>query len=110
MPIALSEEHEALRQTAERWFAEHCPPSVPRSQLDAEHETLAPAWTKMLAQGWLGLHVPESLGGEGYGLAELAVVLEAAGAAVMPGPLLGTVAAAAILSEGLPDAKAELKA
>ena len=42
-------------------------------------ETLPPFWDDLAALGWLGLHLPEDVGGSGYGLAELAVVLEELG-------------------------------
>ena len=41
--------------------------------------------------GWLGLHVDEALGGEGYGLPELAVVLEELGRVGAPGPFLADI-------------------
>src|SRR5581483_1230581 len=50
--------------------------------------------------GWLGLHLDETYGGGGFGLSEMAIVLEEAGRAAMPGPLLPTVAAGALLSTG----------
>ena len=43
------------------------------------------------------MHVPEEFGGSGYGLSELAVVLEELGRAVAPGPFLGTVMASALI-------------
>src|SRR5215216_1476372 len=97
MPIGISEEHEALRQAARGWVERHCAPAVPRSALDAETESLPPFWADLAAQGWLGLHVDEALGGEGYGLPEVAVVLEELGRACAPGPFLPTVLAAAVL-------------
>src|SRR6266545_4164161 len=92
MPIGISEEHEALRQAARGWVERHCAPAVPRSALDAETDSLPPFWADLAAQGWLGLHV-----GEGYGLPELAVVLEELGRACAPGPFLPTVLTAAVL-------------
>ena len=56
-----------------------------------------PSWTDMAAIGWLGLHLPEAHGGSGFGLAELAVVLEATGAALLPGPLLPSVLASYVI-------------
>ena len=97
MPIGISEEHEALRQAARGWVERHCAPPVPRSFLDAETESLPEVWGELAAQGWLGLHVDEALGGEGYGLPELAVVLEELGRACVPGPFLPTVLAAAVI-------------
>jgi len=101
VPIALSDEHEALRRSARRWLDDHCPPAVPRALLDAEVEALQPVWAGLAAQGWLGIHLPEPLGGGGFGLFELAVLLEETGWSAVPGPLLPTVAAAALLAEGL---------
>jgi alkylation response protein AidB-like acyl-CoA dehydrogenase len=105
VPIALSEEHEEQRRSVRRWLVDHCPPSVPRALLDTDHEQLQPVWKEMAAQGWLGLHLPEEVGGQGFGLFEVAVVLEEAGRAMVPGPLLPTVAVSALLSErlGAPD-------
>jgi alkylation response protein AidB-like acyl-CoA dehydrogenase len=40
--------------------------------------------------GWLGLAVPEDRGGEGFGLAELVVVIEELGRALVPGPFVPT--------------------
>jgi alkylation response protein AidB-like acyl-CoA dehydrogenase len=97
MPIGISEEHEALRRAARGWVERHCPPAVPRSFLDAETESLPAFWGDLAAQGWLGLHVDEALGGEGYGVPELAVVLEELGRVCAPGPFLPTVLAAAVI-------------
>jgi 3-oxochol-4-en-24-oyl-CoA dehydrogenase len=96
--IAVSEEHESLRITTQRWLAAHCPPSEPRAAAENPAATLPPVWEKMAAQDWLGLHVPEDEGGQGFGLVELAVVLEELGAALFPGPLLPTVLASAVLT------------
>jgi alkylation response protein AidB-like acyl-CoA dehydrogenase len=99
MPIALTDEHEAQRLSARRWLDTHCPPSVPRAVLDADEETLQPVWKEMAAQGWLGIHLPEAFGGQGFGLFELAVILEETGWSVVPGPLLPTVVASALVAE-----------
>jgi len=98
MPIAVSEEHDALRQSALRWLANHCPPDEPRAAAESSTEELPPVWEKMAAQGWLGLHVSEADGGQGFGLNELAVVLEELGHALFPGPVLPTVLTAALVA------------
>ena len=51
----------------------------------------------MAAQGWLGLHIAEEDGGQGFTLAEVAVVLEELGAALFPGPVLPTLLVSAAL-------------
>lgn len=106
MPIAVSEEHEALRQTAQRWLDTHCPPTEPRALAEAVatpasvplSPELPPVWEKMAAQGWLGLHVAEEDGGQGFTLAEVAVVVEELGAALFPGPVLPTLLVSAALA------------
>ena len=103
MPIGISDEHEALRQSARRFLETHCPPSVPRALLDAEDETLPPFWPALADMGWTGLHLPEAHGGQGYGLVELAVVLEELGRAAAPGPFLPTVLAGALICEAATD-------
>jgi alkylation response protein AidB-like acyl-CoA dehydrogenase len=104
MPIAVTEEHEDLRRTAQRWLDTHCPPTVPRALAEAPStpssapsDELPVLWEKMAAQGWLGLHVPEPYGGQGFTLAEVAVVLEELGHALFPGPVLSTFLVSAAL-------------
>ena len=88
MPIGIGEDHEELRRTVRRWLDTRCPPEVPRALLDAETETMPPFWHELAGQGWLGIHVPEEYGGQGFGMLELAVVVEEMARAVMPGPAL----------------------
>ena len=99
MAIALSDEHLALGMSVRGWLESHCPPSVPRALLDVEAEDLQPIWKEMAAEGWLGIHLPEEFGGQGFGLFELAVVLEETGRSLVPGPLLPTVATSTLVSE-----------
>jgi alkylation response protein AidB-like acyl-CoA dehydrogenase len=95
--LGVSEEHVALHHSVRRWVDAHCPPAVPRRLLDAPDEPRPPFWDDLVAQGWLGLHVPAALGGEGYSLAETGVVLEELGRAGAPGPFLPTVLASALV-------------
>jgi len=100
MPIGIGEDHEELRRTVRRWLEARCPPEVPRALLDAETETMPPFWDELAAQGWLGIHVVEEHGGQGFGLLELAVVVEEMARAVMPGPAVPTMLAAAVVAVG----------
>jgi len=102
MPIAVTEDHESLRTTALRWAQTHSPATVPREAAEAPAGStdLPAAWEKMAAQGWLGLHLPEDLGGQGFTLSELAVVLEELGHALFPGPLLPTLLVSAAAARG----------
>ena len=68
-----------------------------RDQLDAPEESLPSFWSELAELGWLGLHLSEEVGGQGYGLPEVAVVLEELGRVVAPGPFLPSVFAAAVI-------------
>jgi len=100
MAIAISEDHLALQRSAERFLASRCSPDVPRAVLETADEKLPPFWAELADLGWLGLHLPEADGGQGYGLAELAIILEELGSVVAPGPFLPTVLAAAAIGDG----------
>jgi alkylation response protein AidB-like acyl-CoA dehydrogenase len=100
MPIGITDEHLALYEAVNGWLERQSPPSVARAALDAGSETLPDFWPDLVAQGWIGVHVEEAFGGDGYGLPELAVVLEAFGGACAPGPLVATTLAAAVAQRG----------
>ncbi len=109
MPIPLTDEHEELRRSASRFLASHSGPEVARALLDVEVEELQPVWTAMADAGWPGIHLPEAHGGQGFGLLELAVILEETGWAMSPGPLLPTAAVSALCSRYLPPDEAARK-
>jgi alkylation response protein AidB-like acyl-CoA dehydrogenase len=98
MAIGIGDDHEELRRTVRRWVETRCPPAVPRALLDAASESLPEFWEELARQGWLGIHVAEEYGGQGFGLMELAVVVEELARATVPGPVLGTMLAAAVLA------------
>ena len=79
MPIAITEDHRALGQTASDFLAKHDSRGAARLLLEAETETLPPFWGDIADLGWLGLHLPEQYGGSGFGLPELVVVVEEMG-------------------------------
>jgi alkylation response protein AidB-like acyl-CoA dehydrogenase len=79
MGLAISEEHQALGDAAVRWTETYADISRARATLDAKEETLPPFWDEIRNLGWLRLAVAEDVGGDGFGLAELTVVLEALG-------------------------------
>ncbi|SEK21570.1 acyl-CoA dehydrogenase family protein [Streptacidiphilus jiangxiensis] len=55
------------------------------------------SWAELTEVGLFSLRVPEDAGGLGLGLPEAVVAFEEAGRAVLPGPLVGTELAAAVL-------------
>jgi alkylation response protein AidB-like acyl-CoA dehydrogenase len=109
MPIAITEDHRALSQTASDFLAKHDARGAARALLEAADETLPPFWGDMAELGWLGLHLPEDKGGSGFGIPELIVVVEELGRTVTPGPFVPTVIASALVDEAAPeDVKARL--
>ncbi|MFC4049456.1 acyl-CoA dehydrogenase [Actinomadura syzygii] len=97
MAIGLTEEHEALADSARGFAERNIPATAVRAALDADDEARPGFWPALAEQGLLGLHLPEEHGGQGYGLLELAVVLEELGRAAAPGPFLPTVLASTVI-------------
>ena len=93
MPIAISDTHRELESVARSFLESAKARAEARALLDAPDEKLPAFWDDLVGLGWLGLHLPESVGGSGYGLPELVVVLQELGRAVAPGPFLPTVLA-----------------
>jgi acyl-CoA dehydrogenase len=91
--LVLSEDQELLAKTAADFVAEHSPVSRMRALRDRADPVgfSRPLWKQVAELGWAGIPLPESHGGAGMGLAELAVVLEAFGRALAPEPFLSTV-------------------
>lgn len=92
--IGITEEHRALAHSVRGWLARAVPPGEVRKLLDAEGPAapgVRPAhWEALAGQGLTGIHLPEEYGGGGGGLLDLAVVLEEAAHASLPGPCLAT--------------------
>ncbi|MGV9296113.1 acyl-CoA dehydrogenase family protein [Amycolatopsis sp. NPDC003676] len=97
MPIALSEEHRDLAASAAGWAARHAPIAETRAEPGRPG-----LWKVVTEQGWHSPHLPESVGGQGAGLLELAVVAEQFGRHLVPGPFLPTVTASAVLAAAEP--------
>jgi 3-oxochol-4-en-24-oyl-CoA dehydrogenase len=106
MALALTDDHAQLADSIRSWSERFSPPSVARAAADGEdsgaavyRDTIRPGLADL---GVLGLHVPEADGGQGAGLTELAVAVEELGRAMLPGSLVPTVLASAVLvSAGL---------
>jgi alkylation response protein AidB-like acyl-CoA dehydrogenase len=103
-----TDEQYALRDMARDLFEKESPPSRLRD-LYAGGERKPACWRAMAAAGLTGLTVPEEFGGAGGNEVDLALVLEEAGRAALPEPLLETVAIAAPLfaEAGTEEQKAE---
>src|ERR1700751_3687407 len=103
MSIAISEEHRALAQTVAGLLTKHQSRAAARSLLEGGTEQAPAFWAELGGLGLLGLHVPEDLGGSGFGLAETLVVAEQMGRHLAPGPYVPTVIVSAVLAATGPD-------
>src|SRR3984957_1837281 len=99
MPIALSEDQKALAESVAAITARHASKTATR----AEFEDLAAgigalSWRPLVDQPRHGLLLPEEAGGDGAGMAELAILLEETAFGLLPGPLLPTVLTSLLVS------------
>ncbi|MDQ1536356.1 MAG: hypothetical protein QOE58_749 [Actinomycetota bacterium] len=96
MDLRLTEEQRALQESVMALLSrEVSTADVRRAESMGLDRRL---WGLMAATGLPGIGVAERLGGGGGGLLEMCLVTEAAGAALAPVPLVGTLAASRLLS------------
>ena len=94
MALGVTEEHLQLAESVRGW-AERAGSAELARAAASNGDRGSPGYRDVLAaslagQGLLGLHVPEDDGGQGYGIAELAVAVEELGRALLPGAFLPT--------------------
>jgi len=91
-----TEELRELRDTLRRFFADTSPSARVRRLMATDEGYDPRVWAQMAGRlGLQGLAVPERFGGAGYGMRELAVVMEEMGRALVCAPFLSTVVLAA---------------
>ncbi|MGR7025723.1 acyl-CoA dehydrogenase family protein [Geodermatophilus sp. URMC 62] len=106
MNFDLSDDQRAAAAGAREFYTGSVPLSAARAALEGDGAP-APGRKALADIGFLGITVPESAGGAGGSVLDLAVVAEQGGA-VLAGPSLVTAARAAVLLEGAPDLAAQL--
>ncbi|MET0459120.1 MAG: acyl-CoA dehydrogenase [Ilumatobacteraceae bacterium] len=109
MSIAITDDHLALAGTVSDFLVKHQARAAARALLEATEEPNAAFYADAADLGWLGLHVPEALGGSGFGLEEVVVVVEELGRALAPGAFVPTLLASAVLvAAGTDEVRARL--
>ncbi|UMB69171.1 acyl-CoA dehydrogenase [Mycobacterium paraterrae] len=104
MPIAINPEHQELADSVRSLVARVAPSEVLHAALETPVENPPPFWQAAADQGLQGLHLAESVGGQGFGILELAVVLAEFGYGAVPGPFVPSAIASALISAHDPDA------
>jgi alkylation response protein AidB-like acyl-CoA dehydrogenase len=94
--FTFSPEQEALRATARDFLAHRTPSTYVRQMIDDEVGVTDEIWAQLAALGWLGVLVPEALGGSGMGLVDLVVLQEEMGKLPLPGPFFSSAVAATL--------------
>src|SRR5262249_27033298 len=102
MDIRLDDQQKLLQSTFARFFAERCPlEHVRELEAGTGHDTAL--WAGLADLGALGLLVPEAYGGLDGAFVEAALLCEAIGGALYPGPFLWTCLVAPYLIAQLGD-------
>jgi alkylation response protein AidB-like acyl-CoA dehydrogenase len=91
MSLTPTEDQRAIQQSARAFLADNAGPERLRAVLAGDAGWDEALWTAMARDlGWVGLMIPEALGGSGLGAAEMALVLEQTGAVLAAAPFFET--------------------
>jgi 3-oxochol-4-en-24-oyl-CoA dehydrogenase len=101
--LAITEEHTDLADSVIGQLNRLNSRAAARATLENGFVHPSEIWTAGKDLGWNGLAIAEEHGGSGFGLAELAIVLEVLGRELSPSPFLPTVAAAVVIDRCAPD-------
>jgi alkylation response protein AidB-like acyl-CoA dehydrogenase len=105
MPIAITPEHQDLTDSVRSMVARVAPSETLHVALETPIGNPPPYWQTAAEQGLQGIHLAESVGGQGFGILELAVVLAEFGYGAVPGPFVPSAIASALIAAHDPDAK-----
>jgi alkylation response protein AidB-like acyl-CoA dehydrogenase len=108
VPIAITPEHQDLAESVRSLVARVAPSEVLHAALETPLEKLENPphyWQAAAEQGLQGVHLAESVGGQGFGILELAIVLAEFGYGAVPGPFVPSAIASALISAHDAEAK-----
>jgi alkylation response protein AidB-like acyl-CoA dehydrogenase len=108
---SVTPEREQLRESVSQFLADKSPMGAVRALMETPDGYDPAVWAQLAGQlGLAGLAIPQEYGGSGYSWAELVIVLEEMGAALLCAPYFASVAlaASAVLAAGDEAARREL--
>lgn len=104
MPIAISPEHQDLADSVRSLVARVAPSEVLHEAMETPVSNPPPYWQAAADQGLQGVHLAEAVGGQGFGVLELAIVLAEFGYGAVPGPFVPSAIASALIAAHDPKA------
>ncbi|HTM86233.1 MAG TPA: acyl-CoA dehydrogenase [Mycobacterium sp.] len=97
----MTSEHQDLADSVRSLLTRAVPSELLHAQMDeSPDETVNPPsyWLAAAEQGLAGVHLSEKVGGQGFGILELAVVLAEFGYGAVPGPFVPSAIASALIA------------
>src|SRR6202045_716564 len=105
MPIAITSELQDLADWVGALVERVAPAEVLHEALETPIPNPPPYWKAAAEQGLHGVHLAESVGGQGFVILELAVVIAEFGRGAVPGPFVPSASASALIAAHDPQAK-----
>ena len=105
MPIAITSEHQDLADSVRAFVRRAAPSEFLHGVLETPMDNPPPFWRSAAEQGLHGLHLAESVGGQGFGIVEATVAVAEFGYGAVPGPYVPSVTASALIAAHDPEAK-----
>ena len=103
--LSITPEHQDLADSVRSLVARVAPSEVLHAALETPIENPPTYWRAAAEQGLQGVHLAESVGGQGFGILELAIVLAEFGYGAVPGPFVPSAIAGALICAHDPEAK-----
>lgn len=108
MRFSFTDEQEDFRSVLRRFFEDKSPTTEVRRLMETDEGCDPNVWRQLSKElGLTAIHIPETYGGQGFGIGELAIAVEEMGRALLCAPYFAStvMAATAILKAGSEDQK-----
>src|ERR1700754_4742387 len=104
MPLGVLPEHNDLADSVRSLVARVVASDVLHEALETAVANPPPYWKAAADQGLHGVHLSEAVGGQGFGILELAIAIAEFGYGAVPGPFVPSAIASALISAHDPEA------
>lgn len=100
--LSFDEDQAMIMDVAREFCREKSPMSAVRALLDSPSGYDRAIWGEMVDLGWLGIALPEDIGGSGLGISHTVAIVEAMGRFMLAGPFISTTLAAQLVARATP--------